>query len=120
MVRRIELFAAQCSGTRERWREFFTDARAAGKRVAIWGSGSKCVAFLTTLGVRDEAECIVDINPYRHGRFIPGAARRIESPDVLKNYRPDTVLVMNKIYKKEIREMLEQMGLNPSLTAVSE
>jgi SAM-dependent methyltransferase len=120
MSRRVELFAEQYPGRRKQWLEFFTESRTAGRRVAIWGSGSKCVAFLTTLGIHDEVECVVDINPYRHGKFIPGAARGVESPDFLKKYRPDTVLVMNKIYKAEIREMLTQMGLNPSLIAVSE
>jgi SAM-dependent methyltransferase len=118
--RRVEVFASHFPDRRQQWREFFMEAHAAGRRVAIWGSGSKCVAFLTTLGVRNEVGCVVDINPYRHGKFIPGAARGVESPDFLRKYRPDTVLVMNNIYKKEIHEMLMQMDLNPRLIAVSE
>ena len=55
-----------------------------GKRVIAWGSGSKCVAFLTTLGVKDEVDYIVDINPFRHGKFIPDAGKEIMAPEFLK------------------------------------
>jgi SAM-dependent methyltransferase len=116
----VEAFSSKCPERTREWRDFFQNAHSSGKRVAIWGSGSKCVAFLTTIGISREVGCIIDINPYRHGKFIPGVARGVESPAFLTEYRPDTVVVMNKIYKKEIGEMLNKMDLNPSLIAVSE
>jgi hypothetical protein len=42
------------------------------------------VAFLTTLGVKDEVDYIVDINPFRHGKFIPDAGKEIMAPEFLK------------------------------------
>lgn len=58
---------------------------------------------------------IVDINPYRHGKFIPGLGKEIMSPEFLKAYQPDQVIVMNPIYAQEIQKMLDQMGVNSEI-----
>ena len=89
-----------------------------GQRVVVWGSGSKCVSFMSTLGVRDEIGHVVDINPFRHGKYIPGAGKEVMSPTILRNYNPDVVIVMNRIYQDEICKMLDDMGLNPEVTSV--
>ena len=91
---------------------------ANGERLAIWGSGSKCVAFLTTLGLSDEIGCIVDINPHRHGKFIPGPAKEVMPPEFLKEYQPATVIVMNPIYRDEIADMVRNMQLDAVIKTV--
>lgn len=100
------------------WRQRLAELRAQGRRVAIWGSGSKCVAFLSTLGASEEVGEIVDINPYRHGKFLPGSAREIRPPTVLRDYQPDVVIAMNPVYLDEIRRDLNGMNLRPELTAL--
>jgi SAM-dependent methyltransferase len=102
----------------DHWNHKLRADRQAGRRTAIWGSGSKCVAFLSTLGARDFVDQIVDINPYRHGKFLAGSGKQIQSPRSLREYRPDVVIAMNPIYKDEIRNDLESMGLKPELLAV--
>ena len=82
------------------------------------GSGSKCVAFLTTLKTIDKIEYAVDINPHRHGKFIPGVGKEIMAPEFLKTYQPDKVIIMNAIYTQEISEMLEDMGVKAEVTAL--
>jgi SAM-dependent methyltransferase len=114
----VKIFA---EGVRDRiatWRRGLQEHSANGKRVAVWGSGSKCVAFLTTLGVDDEVGSIVDVNPHRHGKFIPGAGREVRPPESLREYKPDMVVVMNPIYEDEIRQMLVDMELHPSLVSL--
>jgi hypothetical protein len=76
------------------------------------------VAFLNTIGVKDEIEFIVDINTYRQGKYLPGSGKLIVAPAFLKEYRPDVVIAMNPIYLDEIRNDLHSMGLEPELTAV--
>jgi SAM-dependent methyltransferase len=100
------------------WRKRIQSFRDQGKRAAIWGSGSKCVAFLSTLGITDEIDVVVDINPYRQGKYLPSSGKAIVSPAALKDYRPDVVIAMNPIYLEEIRNDLRSMGLDPELTAV--
>ncbi len=100
------------------WRGFFNTAFGQGKKIAVWGSGSKCVAFMTTLGLRDQVGAIVDINPHRHSKFIPSVGKEIVDPQMLKDYHPDIVVIMNPIYRNEIAADLKAMGLDPELMAV--
>ena len=97
------------------WKNIINKIRIEDKKAVIWGSGSKCVAFMTTLGITDEIEYIIDINPNRHGKYIPGLGKQIMSPKFLKKYLPDTVIVMNPAYVKEIKEDLDSMGLSPEI-----
>jgi hypothetical protein len=84
----------------------------------LWGSGSKAVAFLTTLGVDGEVESVVDINPFRHGRYLPVTGHEIVSPDELSTTSPDLVVIMNPVYRDEIREMLRVRGCEPEIRCV--
>ncbi len=102
----------------EDWRDDIVAARREGRRVVVWGSGSKGVAYLTTLGIGDEIEYVVDINPNKQGMFMAGTGHRIVGPDFLRDYRPDLVVIMNPVYVEEIRHMLEDMDLAPELVAV--
>ena len=114
----VKYFVTHCREKLGHWKNRLNQLHADGKRVAVWGSGSKCVAFMSTLGVRDEVEYVVDINPFRHGKYLPGVGKKVMSPDILKKHKPDVVVVMNPIYCDEIRQMLEDMGLSPEVTSV--
>jgi SAM-dependent methyltransferase len=118
LSREVEFFAANYSARLGEWRNRIDSIRQKHQRAAIWGSGSKCVAFLSTLGIGDELEMIVDINPHRHGMYLAGSGKRISGPRALIEYRPDVVIIMNPIYREEIRQELEDMGLSPQLIAV--
>jgi SAM-dependent methyltransferase len=101
----------------ERWRERFAGFQRDGQRVAIWGSGSKAVSFLTTLGISPEACWVTDVNPYRHGTYLPGAGHEIIPPADLAAHKPDVVVVMNPMYVEEIRGDLQAMGLDSQIIA---
>lgn len=116
--RDVDAFCQNGPATIEKWRNRLCEWRRDGKRIVVWGSGSKCVAFFTTLGVKEEVERIVDINPYRQGKFLPGTGHPIVSPEALTAAPPEVVVVMNPIYCEEIREKLLSIGLTPELVAV--
>ncbi len=97
------------------WRERLVDFRQQGKKVVIWGGGSKSVGFLTQFDDVNVIEHVVDINPHMHGNFIPGIGKQYVSPDFLKEYKPDVVIIMNSVYMEEIRKMLNERGLDPEL-----
>jgi SAM-dependent methyltransferase len=103
----------------DQWQSLIGQTVFSGGRVVVWGSGSKGVAFLTTLGFSHEVEYVVDINPYRHGKFIPGTGQKIVSPAFLQEYRPDAVIVMNPIYCREIQKDLDRMHLKTQLLPVT-
>jgi SAM-dependent methyltransferase len=100
------------------WADRLDQWRSRDRRVVVWGSGSKGVAFLTTLKVADQVSSVVDVNPYRHGKFMVGSGHPIVAPESLLGSRPDVVVVMNPIYADEIRAQLHGMGLEPEITAV--
>jgi hypothetical protein len=68
--------------------------------------------------MNEEIGHVVDINPHRHGKFMPGLGREIKSPEYLKEYDPGVVIVMNRIYTDEIRDKLAGMGLTPEIVAL--
>jgi SAM-dependent methyltransferase len=118
-ARDVASFAEKYRASLDQWKRRFASLRENGQRTAIWGSSSKCVAFLSTLQIPDDTEyVVVDINPHRHGKYLPGLGKQILSPQVLSEYRPDLVISMNPIYSSEIRQDLGHMGLDPELIAV--
>ncbi|MEA3412669.1 MAG: class I SAM-dependent methyltransferase [Pseudomonadota bacterium] len=88
------------------------------RRVVLWGSGSKAVAFLALLDREIPVEYVVDINPHRQGSFMAGTGQRIVAPEYLRQYRPDTVTLMNPVYRGEVGKTLRELGLAPELVAL--
>jgi SAM-dependent methyltransferase len=111
-------FAAAAARSRATWLSRLRNWAAAGQRTVLWGSGSKAVAFLTTLGVHDEVENVVDINPYRVGKFLPGTGQRIVDPAFLRDYRPDNVVIMNPIYRDEVGQELARQHCEPKVFTI--
>ena len=81
----------------------------------LWGSGSKASAFTTFLGLPNDLEFVVDINSKKHGYFMAGTGQKIVPPALLKEIRPDTVIVMNPVYAAEISRHLEDLGVASEL-----
>lgn len=111
-------FPAKVREIRDYWTDFVASRHAAGKKVAIWGGGSKGVSFLTTNGLGEEVAAVVDINPHKQGKYLPVTAHRVVGPEALVELKPDTVIVMNPIYLPEIGADLKKLGLSPELVAV--
>jgi SAM-dependent methyltransferase len=114
----VELFRRSYREMVAGWAERLDRWQGQGRSVVVWGSGSKGVAFLTTLGVSDEIACVVDVNPFRQGKFMIGTGHAIVAPESLADAAPDVVIVMNPIYVDEIRDQLERIGLRPEITSV--
>jgi hypothetical protein len=83
------------------------EASRAGRSV-VWGGASKGVIFSI---LRERAghpvDTVIDINPKKQGKFLPGSGLRVHAPhDVLSTLPSDTVIyVMNPNYMDEIRRM---------------
>ena len=86
------------------WKETISNYQHRNKNIVIWGSGSKCVAFINALNMNMNNVEIVDINPHKQGKFMPGIARQIKSPESIDMRGIDLIVIMNKIYEQEIRE----------------
>ncbi len=97
------------------WNGFMKACVAQGRRMVIWGAGSKGVGFLTSMELRDHIRYAVDVNPHKHGTFLAGTGQEIVAPEFLRTCRPDVVFVMNPVYCDEIRASLEGMGVAAEL-----
>ncbi len=86
--------------------------------MVIWGGGSKGAAFLSAVDASEIIDFVVDINPFRQQTFMAGTGQAIVAPIFLKEYRPDVVIVMNAIYRAEIVQDLNQLGLTPVVTTL--
>jgi hypothetical protein len=119
-IQYIEQFKTLITKKLDWWRNQLNTWQQAGDKVVVWGSGSKCVSFLTTLNTIDKIQYVVDINPHRHGKFIPGVGKEIKSPEFLQDYAPDRIIIMNAIYRPEIEEMLEKMNVKAEVIALGD
>jgi SAM-dependent methyltransferase len=108
-------FAVEAARRLDGWRTLAD--QSANRKVALWGGGSKAVAFLTTLGVWPDV-AVVDINPHKQGKWLPGTRVMVDSPEVLADTGVDHVIIMNPIYEDEITSDLTAMGLAPQISTL--
>jgi SAM-dependent methyltransferase len=111
----VRTFKERCNKTFQLWEERLNRFKDNNSKVVLWGSGSKGVSFLTSLDVGNYIEYVVDINPHRQGYYMAGTGQKIVGPDFLKEYKPDSIIIMNPIYKEEISRDLSDMGLSPEI-----
>jgi SAM-dependent methyltransferase len=114
----VDHYEKTCNAAFERWRASIRGWAAEGKRVVVWGSSSKGVSFLTTLGLTKEIGYVVDVNVYRQRKYMPGTGHEIVEPARLAEYRPDVVVLMNPLYTDEVARDLRGLGLEPQIVAV--
>jgi SAM-dependent methyltransferase len=84
--------------------------------VAIWGAAAKGVT-LANLVDRDRAlvACVVDLNPMKQGRYLPGTGHPIVAPSELKKYGVRTALLTNPNYFDENARLLREGSLDVQL-----
>lgn len=114
----VASFADVYRGKVDAWSEYVRSTLNEGKRLAVWGAGSKGVTFLNTVGGGDRVSCVVDINPRKEGMHVAGTGQRIIPPSALTEEPPDIVLVMNPIYRDEIARALDELGIAARLVLV--
>jgi SAM-dependent methyltransferase len=84
--------------------------------VVLWGGGAKGVTFANLIDPQQRwLSGVVDINPNKQGRFLPGSAHRILQPQSLGGLPVRSVVLLNPNYRDEVSALLNQLGLNISL-----
>ena len=89
-----------------------------GKKIVLWGAGSKGVTFLNVFRNFSNINYIVDINPRKQGLFVPGTGQKIISPEFLQIYEPDIILIMNPIYENEVSNVLKELEIHAEVMIV--
>lgn len=87
---------------------FLLEARRTGKRVAAYGAAAKGNTLLNFAGIRrDLLPFVVDRNPSKQGKFLPGSRIPILAEQQLIDYKPDYVLILPWNLKSEIVHQLD-------------
>jgi SAM-dependent methyltransferase len=93
------------------WRKSLQRLQKQGIRTVIWGAGSKGVTFLNVIKTEGIIDHVVDINPHKQGRYVPGTGQQVVSPDALAVIRPQVVITMNPLYTEEIAKIISECNL---------
>lgn len=87
--------------------EFLIDAKDSGKKVGAYGAAAKGNTLLNFAGVRpDLLPWVVDLNPAKQGRFLPGSRIPIKPVEHVVTERPDFLLVLPWNLGAEVREQM--------------
>jgi SAM-dependent methyltransferase len=82
---------------------FLIDLKEQGLRIAGYGAPAKGNTLLNYCGVgNDFLEYTCDLNPHKQGHFLPGSHIPIRPPEVLREDKPDVVLILPWNLKEEI------------------
>lgn len=101
---------------RTMWHSWF--AERPSQSVVLWGSGSKAVAFLTSLGLDKQVAAVVDINPDKQNSYLSGTGHRVVSPLALNALAPDFIIIMNPAYVSEIKDALAALSVDAEILAL--
>jgi 2-polyprenyl-3-methyl-5-hydroxy-6-metoxy-1,4-benzoquinol methylase len=86
---------------------FLIDAKLRGKRVAAYGAAAKGNTLMNFAGCRsDLIRYVVDRNPAKQGKFMPGSRIPIVNEETLFNDRPDYVVILPWNLRSEVTRQL--------------
>ncbi|MDH5518950.1 MAG: SAM-dependent methyltransferase, partial [Acidimicrobiia bacterium] len=104
-------FQPRVDAIRQGLLDFLAKAEADDKSVAAYGAAAKGNTLLNYSGVgADQIDFVVDANPHKQGRFLPGSHVPIVDEDHLKAAKPDYVLVLPWNLLDEISRQLHYIG----------
>lgn len=91
--------------------EFLIRLKEAGKSIAGYGAPGKGNTLLNYCGIRsDFLDFTVDRNEFKHGKFLPGSHIPVLPVDVLRQERPDYVLILPWNLKDEIAQQISYVN----------
>lgn len=100
-------FAAKVKETKRKLLEFLITAKQQEKTIVGYGAPGKGNTLLNYCGVRtDFLDYVVDRNPYKQGKFLPGTHIPIFAPQKIDETKPDYVLILPWNLKHEVMQQM--------------
>ena len=88
--------------------KFLIQAKEARKIVIGYGAAAKGNTLLNFAGIKEDLlSCVVDKNPTKQNKFLPGSRIPILNEDVIVKLKPDYVLILPWNLKNELTSQLE-------------
>jgi SAM-dependent methyltransferase len=103
-------FQAAAERVKNDFHAFLIEAWRAGRSVAAYGAAAKGNTLLNYAGVRpDLLPYVVDRNPAKQGRYLPGSRIPIVAESRLDETRPDYVVILPWNLKAEVVQQLARI-----------
>ena len=100
-------FQAAADRVKNDFLAFLIEAKRADKKVAAYGAAAKGNTLMNYAGVRpDLLAFVVDRNPAKQGKYMPGSRIPIVAESDLAAYRPDYVVLLPWNLAAELRQQL--------------
>ncbi len=96
-------FQPRAEGIKHALLAFLLEAKRSGQRVAAYGAAAKGNTLFNFAGVRpDFVPFVVDRNPAKQSKFMPGSRIPILPESALRDHRPDLVLLLPWNLREEL------------------
>lgn len=100
-------FQTRIDRLKDEFVRFLLDAKRDGRKVAAYGAAAKGNTLLNFAGVRrDLLPWVVDRNPAKAGKFMPGSRIPIVDEDRIRAERPDLIVILPWNIKDEVMGQL--------------
>jgi len=96
-------FQANADKVKNDFLSFLLEAKRAGKTVAGYGAAAKGNTLLNYAGIRlDLLPYVVDLNPSKQNKFLPGSRIPIVVEAVIKQKKPDYIVILPWNLREEV------------------
>jgi C-methyltransferase C-terminal domain/Putative zinc binding domain/Methyltransferase domain len=87
--------------------EFLIDQKRSGGKIAAYGAAAKGNTLLNYCGIKsDLISFVVDANPHKQGKYLPGSHIPVFKEDMIKEDKPGFILILPWNLKDEIINQL--------------
>jgi len=101
-------FSAQVHAVKRALLQFLIEAKAKSSSVAAYGAAAKGNTLLNYCGIRtDLIDYVVDRNPHKQRRFLPGTHIPIHAPSRVEETRPEFLLILPWNLRDEVMQQMD-------------